>query len=62
MGQHIVGQEQIGAAALIDQLAGSLLAEKLIERGDAVLLGDTGNVGSGLDSEARNAALDEVFQ
>ena len=59
---HVVGGDQVGALALVDEIASRLAAEESDERVDPEILRDLGDVGGGLDAERRDAALDDVLQ
>ena len=62
VGEDVVGDQQVGAAALGHEPGGELAAEELDDGLDAPLPGDLGDVGGGLDAERRDAALDEVLE
>ena len=62
MRQHVVGDEQVGAASVRGELARELAAEEPHDRRDAELARRLGDVRGRLDAERRDAALDEVLQ
>ncbi len=57
--ENVVGHDQVGTLVLSDDFAGGLLAEKFVQRVDAVLLGGTGDVSGGLDAKAGNVIRDK---
>ena len=62
MGQDVVADQEVGAAPLADEVARGLRPEEADDRRNALLLGDRGHVGCGLDAEHRHAALDEPLE
>src|ERR1700690_4255075 len=62
MGKDVVGQNQIGALALIGEFPGGLLAEEFCPSGNTTFLGYSRDIGGRLDSQARNAVFDKIAQ
>ena len=62
LGEHVVGRDQVGPAALGGQLAGQLDAEEPGQGGHAPLLGGRGHVHRRLDAQHRHPHGHEVLQ
>ena len=57
MRQHIIGDSQVRGETFGDQRMRRLLAEKGDPRRDALVLGELGDVGCGLNAQRRNPFL-----
>ena len=62
MGEHVIGDDQIGGATLGPEPAGEGAPEEILERRHSGLDGGCGRCRRGIDAEHGNAALDEVLQ
>jgi len=60
--EHVVAQDEIGLAALQDELDRELAPEELDQRLDAPGRGRLSDIGRGLDAQRRDALLDEVLE
>ena len=62
VGEDVVGDQEVGAAALGGEPIGDLAAEELDHGLDALLARGLGHVGGGLDAQGRDAELDHMLE
>jgi hypothetical protein len=62
VGQHVVAQQEVGLAPLVEEVAGQLLAEELGDDGNALVDGHRCDVPSRLDAQHGDAPGEEELQ